>query len=347
MPYSNVSELPPAFKNLPAGAKTLAMRTINSILEGKEETTALITQAIRAAWSNIKEKYKQSGGKWVAKSADVFVPLEGLSTVHAVLVEEMKSRGLSHGSPWPTEQQVQKRVRVNVTGSLSDRVEQVRTAIVDQCSLFGAKERYDITVEDILASLALVRGSDGKRYAVPYTLNADGTVALDTTNIRQVTVSASITPVQKAAWSRVIKADDEEQVAYGLVYAADDTMIADWIQRGSPKDDVPAVVDTEGDWINEMNLRESYAQFMMYVDRLARSGDMRPYGIEHRVLAPGTTMRQSALLIKGTHWPDPDSPTLEAALNWCHANHYANSKIWQAVKTEGLRAFSLEGLALR
>lgn len=67
MPYSTIADLPPAFKNLPDGAKSIAMRTMNAILDGKEETPDLVTQAVQAAWANIKRDYRQSGDTWVRK----------------------------------------------------------------------------------------------------------------------------------------------------------------------------------------------------------------------------------------------------------------------------------------
>jgi len=68
MPYASVEDLPAAFKNLPAAAKKVAMETMNAVLRGKQETTDVITQALRAAWANIKRKFRRGGGgEWVEK----------------------------------------------------------------------------------------------------------------------------------------------------------------------------------------------------------------------------------------------------------------------------------------
>lgn len=69
MPYASVRDLPVAFKNLPSGAKAIALETMNAVLEDKEETPELITQAVQAAWSNIKRKYRKEGEEWLQKSA--------------------------------------------------------------------------------------------------------------------------------------------------------------------------------------------------------------------------------------------------------------------------------------
>lgn len=64
MPYSTKS--PPTFaKNMPAGAKKIAVSTMNAILkDGGSEKDARM-----AAISNIKEKHKKSGDKWIPKAA--------------------------------------------------------------------------------------------------------------------------------------------------------------------------------------------------------------------------------------------------------------------------------------
>ena len=82
MPYETVADLPPAFSSLPQGARSLAMRTMNAVLEGKTETKALIIEAIRAAWGNIKSAYsRMANGTWVAKSEGEAIPSSISSTM--------------------------------------------------------------------------------------------------------------------------------------------------------------------------------------------------------------------------------------------------------------------------
>jgi len=104
MPYSTVADLPSAFKNLPAGAKAIAMRTMNAILEGKEETKELVTQAVQAAWANIKLEYTQQGGAWVKKwfarkAGPESAKEPDLSATHDMLAAELTRRGKMHRTP--------------------------------------------------------------------------------------------------------------------------------------------------------------------------------------------------------------------------------------------------------
>jgi len=61
MPYSSIADLPPTFKNLPSGAKSIALAAVNNLLsKGESEESA-----IRQAWGAVKKSYKQEGDKWV------------------------------------------------------------------------------------------------------------------------------------------------------------------------------------------------------------------------------------------------------------------------------------------
>ncbi len=67
MPYSYPSNLPTWAKNLPVGAQKIAVKVFNATLsKTSDEDKARI-----AAWSAIKQKYKEVGGKWVKKSFSV------------------------------------------------------------------------------------------------------------------------------------------------------------------------------------------------------------------------------------------------------------------------------------
>jgi cation transport regulator ChaB len=106
MPYPTIADLPPAFKNLPTGAQTIAMNTMNAILADKTETPELVTQAVQAAWANIKREYRSEGGEWVRKwfvgkavSPDEPTPALDVSVAHDLLAAEIVRRGKVHRTP--------------------------------------------------------------------------------------------------------------------------------------------------------------------------------------------------------------------------------------------------------
>jgi len=314
MPYTSVDDLPPAFKGLPQGAKSVALQAINTALHGKAESQELVTQAIRAAWSGVKEKYRKQGDSWVAKGALLAIAPEGLGVVHEILAEEMERRGLPHTTDWPT-------VKMASQPTLGD--------------VHIATQEPE-TQKAFRTCPACGRTEDGTPEGRNCPDCGSGMVAGE----RKA----------KAAFVRVVKANDERQSVAGIVYAADDEQIRDWIAKGCPKDAKPDVVDTQDDWISEANLRETYDEFMAYADHLSRSGDPRPYGLYHRVLREDTRMNQVALLPKGTRWPDADSPPLTAALNWAQENRFDTPpdewlKIKGTIEAQG--GWSLEGLAVK
>jgi len=317
MPYETVADLPPAFSSLPQGAKSLAMRTMNAILSGKPETKALIIEAIRAAWGNIKSAYmRMANGIWVAKSALVTVAPEGLAEVHAVLKEEMERRGLPHDTPWLTEKLAasptmgQVHIGRNVVGDTT-------TKFACVCPDCGAKANPD--QGNSCADTACTE-CDAKMQDMPAV-------------------------VQKTGWHQMLKADEDEHTVAGVVYAADDVAIAEWVAKGKPDVGKPDTIDTQGDHISEENLRASYNQFARLMDRMALSGDSRPFGVGHRVLNPNFTLLQNAVLCKGTRWPLPDSPPLTAALSWVQQLHVGDDGLWAQFKSGELGGFSLEGMA--
>jgi len=291
----------------------VVLTTMNAILGDKEETKELVTEALRAAWGNVKHSYQKVGDKWVAKSALLTLAPEGLSVVHGVLKEEMDRRGLRHTTPWLTEKLAAGPTmgQVHVPRSITTEVGTQEAKGGRVCPECGARTE-DATCPEC----------------------GEQTVAF---------AAASVS--RKQAWHSVLKADDEERVVWGVVYAADDAAVKAWIEKGSPKESKPSTVDTQNDWITEQNLRNSYRQFMQTMDRIARSGDTRPFGVGHSVVNPNMTLLQSALLVKDTHWPEPDSTPLDASLNWVQALHVADDPTWEQVKRGELTGFSLEGLA--
>lgn len=62
MPYSEISELPKAVKNLPAEAKRLFIKAFNKAYKDYNEE-----QAFKIAWSVVKKAYSMTGNKWVMK----------------------------------------------------------------------------------------------------------------------------------------------------------------------------------------------------------------------------------------------------------------------------------------
>ena len=311
MPYTAVSDLPPAFKGLPQGAQSIALHAINTALHGKAETPELVGDAIRAAWSGVKEKYRKQGDSWVAKGALLAIAPEGLGVVHAILAEEMDRRGLSHTTEWPTV----KLASQPTLGAVHVATQEPETAKAFRtCPACGHTE-------------------DGTPEGRNCPDCGSGMVAGERKT--------------KSAFVRVVKADDERQTAAGIVYSADDAQVRAWVEKGSPKDDKPEVVDTQGDWISEANLRDSFDTFMRHVDRVARSGDPRPFGLSHRVLRDDITLLQSALVHKETCWPEPDTEPMTASLNWVQQIHVASPELWEEIKRAEFTGFSLEGLAVK
>jgi len=311
MPYTSTDDLPPAFTSLPQGAKTIALQAINTTLHGKAESQELVTQAIRAAWSNVKEKYRKQGDSWVAKGALLAIAPEGLGVVHEILAEEMERRGLPHTTDWPTVKMASQPTLgdVHIATQEPETPKAFRT-----CPACGHTE-------------------DGSPEGRNCPDCGSGMVAGE----RKA----------KAAFVRVVKADDERQTVAGVVYMADDEQVRAWVEKGCPEDGKPDVVDTQGDWIGEANLRESFDAFMRHVDHVARSGDPRPFGLSHRVLREDMTLLQSALVHKGTHWPEADTEPLTASLNWVQQIHVGNPEAWEQVKRAEFTGFSLEGLAVK
>ncbi len=63
-PYTK-DNYPAQLKNLPVGARNLWIRTFNAVYEETKDEE----QARKAAWHQVKEKYKKVGDKWVKKDA--------------------------------------------------------------------------------------------------------------------------------------------------------------------------------------------------------------------------------------------------------------------------------------
>ena len=63
-PYT-MKDFPPSLKNLPKGAIKIWVNTFNAVYRDTKDET----QARMAAWSNVKNKYKKVGDKWVRRTA--------------------------------------------------------------------------------------------------------------------------------------------------------------------------------------------------------------------------------------------------------------------------------------
>ncbi len=77
MPWATNSALPPAFKSLPDGAKTLARRAGNAAIE----RGASDEDAIAAMWSAVRNAYVKQGDGWRRKAADEVVVEFGILAV--------------------------------------------------------------------------------------------------------------------------------------------------------------------------------------------------------------------------------------------------------------------------
>jgi len=63
-PYTKTN-YPAQLKNLPAGARTIWIKTFNAVYEETQNET----QARQSAWRNVKLKYKKRGKKWIRKAS--------------------------------------------------------------------------------------------------------------------------------------------------------------------------------------------------------------------------------------------------------------------------------------
>lgn len=144
---------------------------------------------------------------------------------------------------------------------------------------------------------------------------------------------------------RILKTDEDERLVYGVVMVADDEAVKAWKEAGSPDDGMPDVIDTEGEYVSEATLLKAHEGFMQrYAGAMALRGDPR-VGREHDELARGVVMMQSAVLNKGTRWPDSDSEELTAARNWVVCDRILDDELWAAIKAEDITGYSIGGYA--
>jgi cation transport regulator ChaB len=91
MPYSSLDELPDGIQKLPKHAQEIYRAAFNAAYEewGEERAHAI-------AWTAVKQKYRQEGDGWVAKSG---IEKDELQKIHDVLATEMRRRGKYHRTP--------------------------------------------------------------------------------------------------------------------------------------------------------------------------------------------------------------------------------------------------------
>ena len=163
----------------------------------------------------------------------------------------------------------------------------------------------------------------------------------------------------------ILKADEKGNI-YSLAAIADDEAIAKWEGVGKPTDDAPAVVDTQGEWMSEATLTEMAEGYLAQVtgpgrvlkvykaedgrivfvggtdDEIAKAVDGH-IGVQHKAALKDAQLLQSAVICKGTRWPEPDSPPLEVAKAWAWAAHTDDEDVKKAVREGRITGLSIGG----
>jgi cation transport regulator len=67
MPYTTISDLPPAVRRLPAHAKEIFLSAFNSAWQSYADRAAHEQEeiAFRVAWAAVKKRYRKQGDMWV------------------------------------------------------------------------------------------------------------------------------------------------------------------------------------------------------------------------------------------------------------------------------------------
>ena len=147
------------------------------------------------------------------------------------------------------------------------------------------------------------------------------------------------------AFRPILKADEDRRLVFGIVMCADDDAVATWKAAGQSEDGMPDVIDTDGEYVSEATLQIAHEQFMArYARAMALRGNPL-VGDRHQRYADGVVMMQSALLAKGTRWPDPESEPLTAALNWVVCDYVDSDDLWTQIKAGEITGYSIGGYA--
>jgi cation transport regulator ChaB len=335
MPYATVRELPVPFKVLPTEAKHIAMDAANEVFKRGGSDQA----AMKAAWTRVKQKYRKAGDgegdKWVKKAAR--------------RQRRRRKAGFSFGAlPGAA---------VAKMGGVSH--DDLRTLLQRKVAPPRRSEASDVPsrpyVREVYDDHIILELPGGKHESRSYSRTEAGQVEVESagTPVMQAWVPVDEKAMLRSAEeppqspSRILKADEEQRVVWGVVYAADDEAIQKWQDAGGEAKDAPKrLVDSQGDWMSEQALRGAFLRYMKHYAEDAKSGQL-PIRLKHREALGGTTMLESALLMKGTRWPTPASAPLDAAVTWVMAHHIGEEadEVWQAVKKGEITGYSIGGWA--
>ena len=163
----------------------------------------------------------------------------------------------------------------------------------------------------------------------------------------------------------ILKADEKGNI-YSLAAIADDEAIAKWEGAGKADEDTPTVVDTQGEWMSEATLTEMAEGYLATVtgpgrvlkvykaedgsivfvggtdDEIAKAVDGH-IGVQHKAALKDAQLLQSAVIYKGTRWPEPDSPPLDIARAWAWAAHTDDEDVKKAVREGRITGLSIGG----
>lgn len=261
--------------------------------------------------------WDEAAGRVVAKS------LVGDAEDHAEVIAEMQKRGLLH-----------------FANTVQKATEQdVRRMIQDALRAQAGKDEYPwvTALESIPAKGKCIYSLGEQHYRADYDCTGDTCTLMNAVEVQQeweeVEKSDEITlPVN------ILKADPNGDV-YGLAMIADDEAIAKWEEAGKPDDSKPSVIDTQGDFVPEDELVKAAEAF-------AADGKVS-IGLQHGKLLKGAKLLQKAVLVKGTHWPNADSPAIEVAKAFALAVHTDDAEVKKQIAKGNFTGWSIGGTGER
>jgi cation transport regulator ChaB len=367
MPYASVRDLPAAFKALPTGAKTIAMETMNAVLADKTETPELLTQAIQAAWANIKRKYRKEGEEWVQKSAlhDLATRFmrwlkgnpetEGkrirVTSEGGILRVSVSDTPAAEDSAVPTgpfmipaageEVTAEKALYADIPGSLEATCKAVSEAVCANYTAFGATEPYEASVAATFPDSVIVQGKNNSLTAAQWKRDEQGAITFSNIGPCKVMIES-----EAAGWqlspggpSYTEPSNTPQPVTFAKSIPITKVDLERRLVYGivlEPGD--PEHVDAQGDWLKPEEIEQSCHEFMKRYRaqetkmRLQHEQDAPKVSIVECYIAPADFVLGEQAVLKGS---------------WVVASHVNDEQLWEQVKAGELTGYSIGGVGER
>lgn len=290
---------------------------------------------------------------------------EATADAHAEVAAAMKARGMLH---------VEAAIDEVAKASYLDISSMVGQAVRD---LYG-DEAWMETLVEIPPTGVVIFEAKGQHYRADYdcsegTCTLTNAVAVEQTWVAKSGAAGAGKPAEApqplefpvTIRKAVAAAGAEQGKVYGIAAVADNEMIAKWAAAGQPQDDVPSVVDTQGEWMTEatvVDLAENHlAEATQHGLTIAKAADGKlrveigtpaqvakaaGVGVQHQKLISAELV-QSAIITKGTRWPTPEDAPLEVAVAWAYAIHTNDEEVRKAVREGKLGGLSIGGTGYR